>query len=137
MGIDGPCDSLHIARIRTQAQKNREIVGDDATEALISKFGSGYVYIPLPENLAPDHPLAKAIGLDDARALCREWGGLRVPIPSGHRQRIAKRNARIQALYEGGASVPALAREFGVTPRAIYNVIVPRGARKSSQAAAR
>ncbi len=99
-----------------------ELIGPDATQALIAAFPGQYLYIPHPPTKS-DHPIAQAIGLGPAQTLSQHYGGCRPLIPMGHAQRIHNRDQQIIAAHQSGASISDLVTQFRLSPRRLRQIL--------------
>lgn len=99
----------------------RDLIGVDATAALLAVWGGGRVYIP--GRIKPDHPLVEAIGRDAARQLCAHFAGgerrrkgISIELP----RRPPAPDPRLDFLRANpGLSMQELANTFGVHGRTI------------------
>jgi len=97
------------------------IAGFKAAMRLVNKFGGLNLYIP--QDLDKEHALAKAMGLDIAQKIAAVCGGARVAVPRAHHYRTVLRQAEIFRRSRSGESSSLLAREYGITQRAIEKII--------------
>lgn len=74
--------------------------------------------------------LARGIPLEYAEIatdrICRRWGGEEHWVPTPPRERLpalAVRNAKILALYTGGADVQGIAARYGLSARHIWRIL--------------
>ncbi|MBK5937162.1 Mor transcription activator family protein [Halorhodospira halophila] len=105
-------------------------IGHTATVRLLRAYGGRRVYIPV--NIAPDHPLAAAIGYRACEPLAQRWGGERLDIPDDQTAILDLRNRQIVAQYTGGEPIRSLARRYGLSPRMVRKVLDAAGAREVS-----
>jgi hypothetical protein len=101
----------------------RELIGEDATLAIIRARGGQRVR--LPASCLPDHWLAQLIGLQRAQAVCGVFGGadpLTVPTGAGlaHGRRIDPETVAV--LTGEGKSANAIANALDCTQRQIRNI---------------
>lgn len=82
----------------------RDIIGDEATLALVEARGGRQVYVPVEP--AEDQVLARIIGLDALRQLGQEYGREFVTVPVAREWRIAVYSAQ-------GVPTPEIARRVG------------------------
>jgi Mor family transcriptional regulator len=100
------------------------LIGLPATEKLVKRFGGTYVYVPSPDNLAEDHPLAALIGLEAARKVAGRCRNGKLKIALGREAMRRARNAEIVRLYyKGGWTMRDLAREFDLDERQIHTIV--------------
>lgn len=90
-----------------------------ATLVIVEVYGG--TRLGVPKDLEADHPLARLVGLMEARQIARHFGGDRPLIPKALRALTAIRDAQIKANPEG-LSVPELARRHGLGERRIYQI---------------
>lgn len=96
-------------------------IGFPATLKLVEKWGGIRLYVPLEDNLTPEHPIAKEVGFEAARKLARahsEW--LEVPLAARYLRGV--RDKIIREAYDD-ASAARLARRFGMTRRNIFYIV--------------
>lgn len=94
-------------------------VGVDATLQLASSRLAG-VRLYVPHQVEAGHPIAEAMGLAPARALCKAFAGHSFALPLGLRYQGTLLRARVLARYYGGESAAALAREFRLHEMTVY-----------------
>jgi hypothetical protein len=102
-------------------QEIADVAGEDAALIVAKMVGGRRAYFPpVPK---PDHWLARAVGLDKARAICQHFTGgkhveLFVPLgPAGSR---ARRHRLIAELIDEGASETRIVAAAGVTRATVY-----------------
>jgi DNA-binding NarL/FixJ family response regulator len=96
-----------------------EAIGPAAAKALTRAFGGRRVYIPA--FLPADHPLARAIGFENALLLRRLLGAGALAVPSGVKENQQETGQRILALTRDGHSAAEIAAALGVTERTVFN----------------
>ena len=115
--------SAQVDDLPASARDLASLIGLPATLRLVEGWG-GTMRLYVPKAMAQDHELARALGLEAARALSGVYGGDYVPsIP---RCADALRQARDRALLRRraeGASPAALAQEFGLTERHVWRLL--------------
>lgn len=106
-----------------------ELIGLPALLALAEWRGGVQVYIPMPENLDLDHPLAQCIGLFAARKLASHYGGaaLEVPKCAAHARQVLHHEIRQRRAR--GETETQVALATGVTGRWV-RVLCKRGREK-------
>ena len=103
------------------AQSLSEIIGDKAAITLLDKKGGGRIYIPA--HLSDDHWLIALIGRKAAIALVEQISingsgdQIELPVGSTGRERLYRRER--DKLLKAGKSNSQIARELGVTDRAV------------------
>jgi uncharacterized protein YerC len=94
-----------------------EVIGVNQTERLLQERGGQQVYIPMEENLTPDHWLVACIGMEDALAMCRRFTKMNLVLPLG----ISGLKNRVQVLLnrglKNGTSYTQLVRLTGLSRR--------------------
>jgi hypothetical protein len=109
-------------------QRFVELIGLAPTMALVARFGGVRLYVPTPDRVTPDHPLAAIIGEHNLRALASEYGGHEhFQLPKAERAMKAARNARIVAEFER-KSARQLAMEYGITEGQVVRILSAAGA---------
>ncbi len=102
-------------------------IGLPAAMKLVENFGGRRLYLPLPENIDDENPIAKAIGVQYARMLAEAWNRhgwdhRRPSIP------LARRHLRIIVKSEIAndrktLTIPQLAAKYETTERTIYRYL--------------
>ena len=109
-------------------QRFVELIGLAPTMELVRRFGGVRLYVPTPERVSADHPLAAIVGEANLRALAGEFGGQQhFQLPKAERAVKAARNARIVAGY-GVKSARELALEYGITEGQVVRILSAAGA---------
>jgi Mor family transcriptional regulator len=101
-----------------------EIVGRENALRIAGIFGDKNLYIPQVINTG--HRLAEILGLELARSLSREFGGIVLKIPTCRHLERKHRNDSIIRLYNAGHRVEELAAMFKLTERAVFLIISPQ-----------
>lgn len=126
--------TAHLDDLPASARDLAGLIGLPATLRLVEGWG-GVMRLYVPKDLAADHELARALGLEAARALVGVYGG--DYLPSVPRCADALRQARNRALLRRraeGASPAVLALEFGLTERQVWNIFASARAAGPPQA---
>ncbi|MCX4026622.1 hypothetical protein H0A36_00460 [Endozoicomonas sp. SM1973] len=97
-----------------------QVIGVSAAIMLAQRMGGARVYIP--ETSREDHPIALAIGYDNAKKLSEKFPGEYLEIPSKSAFRKV-RNKLICRLYIDGKTANAIAPLFGLTRRQVFNIV--------------
>lgn len=101
----------------------REVAGEAAARAFVEAFGGLRVSIPAERNLRETSPIAKAIGMDAARLVCRELvpasAGFSVTVPLGMRERRIEEFIRLKG---EGVGMRTIARRLGIHPRTAFSM---------------
>ena len=124
---------LDIEHLPPVARELIEVIGLDATRALIEAFGGTRLYVP--GRLAPDHALVKLLGEPAAAALAAHYAGDELGVPRAAAAMRAALHRQIVAAYDAGASAARLAREHGCTERWIYAIVARRRSELASRQA--
>jgi hypothetical protein len=95
-----------------------EIIGEDAAFAMIAKLGGRDVYVPKTP-IVVDHPLAKAVGITDARRICDAMAGQTLQIPTS--TPMIRRRAIVAALKAGETRLE-IARRLCISPRTVERI---------------
>lgn len=90
-----------------------DVVGE--TKALAIARALGGRYTSIAQNPGPDSPLARIVGVEDARRIAVEVGHGRVVIPMGP----ATRSAQVRAMLANGVSHSDISRALGVHQRTV------------------
>lgn len=93
------------------------IIGQPAADAISKNFGGIEIYIPNPEAINDNHPLAIAVGMELARTLARDLGRGKLNIPQGIHSNANQTKQKILHLNKMGLSAPKIARQLGITER--------------------
>jgi hypothetical protein len=110
------------------------VAGEAAAIAISARVGGTRVYIPA--KAASGHWLVEAVGCEAAGKICAQLGGDRhdIPLASGGAYRSFRRALakQVHDLDRAGKSSRAIARETGLTQRAVHrHRAAHRGGRKS------
>ncbi len=96
-----------------------DAIGRSAALSLVHVYPGAELYIPKPDNLTEEHPLAAFLGMPLAKRLAERFGGDVLDVPVCHRMLDAARAAQVVAALHAGVSVAEVTRRFGVTIRAV------------------
>jgi Mor family transcriptional regulator len=99
-----------------------EVLGLAAALKFAARFGGRSVYVPLPERLKPEGPLAGTIGFDLAQKICVEWGGQEVMVPKC-RAYLAREMARAIHREPKSMTVRAIAEKYDITERYAFQLL--------------
>lgn len=114
-------------------QRIAEDCGDEIALDLWRHYPGVRVYIPTPENLPPEHPLAQKIGLESALKLSRCYPGGNILVAKAYEARIVMRNFVIRKLNREGATYAELGVKYDLTDRQIYSICTAEGLRPNKQ----
>lgn len=112
------------------ARELAEVIGLDATLALIEHYGGTRLYVP--EHIGADHPLARAIGMQAAHTLVEHYARDSIDVPRAWRAARAVLYRQIVAAYTDGATAASLARRHRCTERWIYEIVARHRAEAAS-----
>ena len=103
-------------------------VGGLGALSMAARFGGRRVYIPRPEAIGEDHPLAQVVGLACARRMADVLVNDRVLIPLGPRAKPANRRQLYAKLKAEGRTNSYIAEALGVHLRTVgrYGLTDPR-----------
>lgn len=90
-------------------------ISDAAIKQLVAVFGGRRIYVPY--SLNPNHAIAKAIGIAQARRLSETYGGSPIFIPKTHCVIRRMRNLDILSAIINGEPISAIAQRYGMTAR--------------------
>lgn len=123
------CNQVTAELLPPLLQRFVELIGVAPTMELVRRFGGVRLYVPTPERVTADHPLAAIVGGEDnLRALAEEYGGLpHFQLPKAERAMKAARNAQIVADYER-KSAREMALEHGITEGQVVRILSAAGA---------
>lgn len=98
-----------------------ELIGLPGTLALVKHYGGRHV--DTPRHYIDDHPLTRAIGREAAVKFIERYKGDRVYIARMAYALRVIRDCEIARKFEGGSRAWQLASEYGLTERAIWNIL--------------
>ena len=93
--------------------------GLPAAMALAASFGGRELYIPRPEAIGEQHPMALALGLATARRTAEILGHNKLIIPLGPAASFARRKMALRRLKAEGKSNSDTARILGIHVRTV------------------
>lgn len=99
----------------------RRRCGDEAALRLADRLGGLRIYVP--RSPGPEHRLRVAVGDAVTEALVAIAGGGEISIPRARAMLFEERAARIVRLAAEGRPNQEIAREVGVTPRWVRQVL--------------
>ncbi|MEL7641032.1 MAG: helix-turn-helix domain-containing protein [Solidesulfovibrio sp.] len=87
---------------------------------LCASKGGRSVYLPVPENLSPDHWLVELLGTEDAAKVAGYMGGAKILLPLGpYGGQRGQTRLGIKMALANGHTVQQIAAMFGVTTRTV------------------
>ncbi len=124
------CDILpdDLPRLPDRMRDLIRLAGIEAAVNLSNALGGLNIRFPKHEaanryGAAAFRRLAELVGEDATRALCAEYGGEQIAIPRCHAWRQEFRARAIRRAFDAGATVPELAKRYGVTYRTIEKLL--------------
>ena len=99
----------------------RHAIGNDATEALLARYGG--VHLRIPKKARPGHPISHVISEEAFARLVAVFGDELLSLPNRKRQRLEARNATIAFQRMNGVSIEQLARDYSLTTRQIFSIL--------------
>ncbi len=97
-----------------------DLLGISTAYRIASGWGGGTLYIP--KQLNWDHPIALAIGHEEAITLCGTYGGVYLEIPPKARALRTRREQLICDDLKEGATIGQASRKYGLTQTAVRNI---------------
>ena len=91
----------------------RELIGDEATLALIEAHPGQRIYMPRDRHARSD--LAKIVGVDAAQKIADEYGGEAFVVP-------VAREWRVEVYAERGMKAPQIARRVGSHVDTVFKI---------------
>jgi hypothetical protein len=104
------------------------VIGRAATHRLTASgaFGGRSILIPKKEVGRGDKAfaaLAEVIGMNEARRLCKYFGGESIYIPRRMKEILHERNLRIVTAFNCGVTVSQLTAQFNLSDRRIWQIL--------------
>ena len=98
-----------------------DAIGLPAALDLVRAFGGLRIYLPHPDRVGPENPIAKVIGVERMLRLAAAWPmeQLSVPLAAEHLRR--ERNRAMRADYRK-MSAAQVARKYGTHERNVYRI---------------
>lgn len=116
-----PAPEIDVSLLPPTLAEMVEVIGLAATLKLADRFGGAQLWIP--GRLTAEHPLVYLLGRKTAQALADRYALNRLNIPKADRATKAARDGEIRRRYAGGEKASALAREFDLTERWVWNIL--------------
>jgi hypothetical protein len=113
-------ENVDLKDLPALAQELVALIGFSATMRLVELSPGIPQYIP--HNLDDEHPLAQALGMKAAAALCKHYGGDTLTIPNCKSALARIRHRQIRQSRAEGYSQTEAALLYGLTPRHIRNI---------------
>lgn len=98
----------------------RRLAGKPAAEALQRHYGGTRLYVPTVA-VAGD-PISAIVGIDAARPIIGEIGGIQVDVPMGFTSDRSRHREIVFWASWAGARSMAVARLCGISERQVYNI---------------
>jgi hypothetical protein len=95
-------------------------IGYAATRMLQEWYAGRSLYIPL--HASEGHPLALVIGEAALRALCRDWAGGILRVPSRFQADVYRRERVVAEMLAAGRTLSEVAGEVGCTVRRVQQL---------------
>lgn len=99
----------------------RRVIGAEATDSLLARFGGCHLRIPL--RAREGHPITVAVGMTASARLSAHFGDEILNVPSAYRERLDRRNAQIISARMAGQSVETIARAHNLTTRSVFSIL--------------
>lgn len=103
-----------------------EAVGLGPALTITRVYGGRTLRVPMRAGSV--HPLTLSVGIVAAQALCREFGGCELNIPTERTALLEQRNELICAAYRSGISVKTLAARYTISRKMVRNILKALGA---------
>jgi Mor family transcriptional regulator len=104
------------------------LIGVTATMGLVRRYGGLRIYIPSPDRVTDDHPMAQIIGVSALKKLAGVYGQeSHFQLPKAERALLAVRNAQIAAEYAGEKTARQLAMEHRLTEGQVVRIVSSMG----------
>lgn len=102
-----------------------DVIGRDLALVLVAATppvgARGRRFAFVPKRMKPTHPVARAIGLEAARALAEAFPSILLELPTGERIARRWRQGRAVQVLEGGGTLAEAAAAAGVHKRTVRN----------------
>lgn len=99
-----------------------DVLGVAVALKFAARFGGRAIYVPRPEGLKPEGPLAGTVGFDLGLKVCREWGGQEIAVPKC-RPYLAREMARAIHREAKTMTVSAIAEKYEITERWAFQIL--------------
>lgn len=113
--------------ISNQLRRIIKVMGPQRAVRLVRYTGNKAYHVPHERNLHDLHPLVVTIGMEAARAFCREFEAEHVTIPSETNALEQIRDDHIAERYRAGDSISSIGREVGLDRKMIQRILDKRG----------
>ena len=105
-----------------------QLIGLQATFALVERLGGLRIYIPTPDRVSSEHAYSAIIGVENLQRLAQQYGGIEhFQLPKASRALKQVRDARIAAEY-AHKTARQLAAEYRLTEGHIARILAAQGA---------
>ena len=99
-----------------------DAIGLPAALELVRAFGGVRIYLPHPDNIAADNPVARVIGVEAARKLSALWPQERPYLPRAIDYLRRQRNQQLRQDYRT-ISASQVALKYQLTERQVYEIV--------------
>lgn len=101
------------------AEDLKELLGQEAAEALMQKRGGVDIFVP--QKITAEHALAKLLGVAAAARLCNAYAQTYITVPNGRKQK--PKNGAARELLAKGVPARDVALELGLTERYVRDIL--------------
>lgn len=106
-----------------QLQTIINLVGHQSAIRIVRSYGGRSYQVPEERVLHDMHPLVVSIGMASAQALAREFGGLRILLPSEVNALLQLRNESILQRYRAGESISAISQDLEINRKLVQRIL--------------
>lgn len=113
-----------------------DLVGRQGAIQLVRRYGGRTLSVPYPEGITESHPLTFTLGMANAKALAKHYGGNLLNLPSEVNALLDLRNEEIVRRFlgpagtgEDGESIRSLSIDFGLDRKYIQKIVDKAGHR--------
>lgn len=99
-----------------------DAAGEEAALLVAKAFGGRPLYIPLARDLDEDHRLARLVGIERARAICRELGRGDFILPRGPFSSIEETKRRVAEMLAQKKSHASIALAMNLHIRTVEKI---------------
>ena len=113
-----------VRRLPPTLRGVRDLVGRQATLALVERYGGTHVHVP--RGCRDDRAPALLLGRGPAARFIHRFAGIRLYAAKMDAAPRATRGAEIRGLYDSGLSAARLAQKYGLSERRIRSILKGR-----------